>query len=140
MQEHVTLLGPVGSPRERKSLSSTLPPDLMEQVRGRVRLLALLILIAFSFDPLVYFGICFIATVAGFPVIYEQLGFRLLDTSAPLTRKAGSNGVPESKHRAVEPEIHREGRRSSHRDQFRIRSAVLARRVHVSYCGRLPPE
>jgi hypothetical protein len=46
MQEHVTLLGPAGSPRERKSLSSTLPPDLMEQVRGRVRLLALLLLIA----------------------------------------------------------------------------------------------
>jgi hypothetical protein len=52
MQEHVTLLGPVGSPRERRSLSSTLPPDLMEQVRGRVRLLALLLLAAFSFDPL----------------------------------------------------------------------------------------
>jgi len=82
MQEHVTLLGPVESPRERKSLSSTLPPDLMEQVRGRVRLLALLLLIAFSFDPLVYFGIWFIATVAGFPVIYEQLGFRLLDVGA----------------------------------------------------------
>jgi hypothetical protein len=48
MQEHVTLRGPVGSPQEWKSLSSTLPPDLMEQVRGLVRLLALLLLIAFS--------------------------------------------------------------------------------------------
>ena len=82
MQEHVTLLGPVGTPRDRKSLSSTLPPDLMEQVRGRVRLLALLLLIAFSFDPLVYFGIWLIATIAGFPVVYGQLGFRLLDVGA----------------------------------------------------------
>jgi hypothetical protein len=79
MQEHVTLLGPAGSPRERKSLSSTLPPDLMEQVRGRVRLLALLLLVAFSVDPLVYFGIWLIATLAGYPVVYGQLGFRLLD-------------------------------------------------------------
>ena len=64
MQEHVTLLGPAGSARERKSLSSTLPPDLMEQVRGRIRLLALLLLVALSFDPLVYFGIWLIATAA----------------------------------------------------------------------------
>ena len=68
MQEHVTLLGPVGTPRARKNLSWTLPPDLMEQVRGRVRLLALLLFIAFGFDPLVYFGIWLIVTIAGFPL------------------------------------------------------------------------
>jgi len=50
MQEHVTLLGPEESPADVRGLSSSLPPDLMEQVRGRVRLLALLLLVAFSFD------------------------------------------------------------------------------------------
>jgi eukaryotic-like serine/threonine-protein kinase len=79
MQEHVTLLGPGESALDPKGLSSSLPPDLMEQVRGRVRLLALLLLVAFSFDPLVYFGIWVVATIAGYPVIMGQLGFRLLD-------------------------------------------------------------
>ena len=49
MQEHVTLLGPEES-ADVRGLSSSLPPDLMEQVRGRVRLLALLLLVAFSID------------------------------------------------------------------------------------------
>ena len=82
MQEHVTLLGPGESSGDRKGLSSSLPPDLMEQVRGRVRLLALLLLVAFSFDPLLYFGIWVVATIAGYPVILGQLGFRLLDVGA----------------------------------------------------------
>ena len=44
MQEHVILLGPEESLADVRGLSSSLPPDLMEQVRGRVRLLALLLL------------------------------------------------------------------------------------------------
>ena len=56
----------------------TLPRDLVEQVRGRVRLLALLLFITFSFDPVIYLGIWITATIAGFPVIYGQLGFRIL--------------------------------------------------------------
>ncbi len=79
MQEHVTLLGPEESPADVRGLSSSLPPDLMEQVRGRVRPLALLLLVAFSFDPLVYFSMWAIATVAGYPVILGPVGFRLLD-------------------------------------------------------------
>jgi hypothetical protein len=59
-----------------RGLSSSLPPDLMEQVRGRVRLLALLLLLAFSFDPLIYFGMWAIATIAGYPVVLGSLGFR----------------------------------------------------------------
>jgi len=82
MQEHVTLLGLEGPSGTAKGLSSSLPPDLIEQVRGRVRILALFLLVAFSFDPLVYFGIWFIATLAGYPVIMGQLGFRLLDLGA----------------------------------------------------------
>ena len=42
MQKHVTLLGPKES--TDGGLSSSLPPDLLEQVRGRVQLPALLIL------------------------------------------------------------------------------------------------
>jgi eukaryotic-like serine/threonine-protein kinase len=82
MQEHVTLLGPEESSSDVRGLSSSLPPDLMEQVRGRVRLLALLLLLAFSFDPLVYFSMWAIASVAGYPVVLGQLGFRLLDLAA----------------------------------------------------------
>ncbi|HWN20117.1 MAG TPA: hypothetical protein VNO19_14495 [Gemmatimonadales bacterium] len=82
MQEHVTLLGPEESPADVRGLSSSLPPDLMEQVRGRVRLLALLLLVAFLFDPLVYFSMWAIATVAGYLIILGQLGFRFIDLGA----------------------------------------------------------
>ena len=88
MQEHVTLLGPSELPFDGRGLSSSLPPDLLEQVRGRVRLLALLLLIAFSFDPLISFAMWAIATVAGYPVILGQLGFRLLDLGAVATSGA----------------------------------------------------
>jgi len=42
MHEHVTLLHP-DQPSTRGSRLSALPADLLEQVRGRVRLLALLL-------------------------------------------------------------------------------------------------
>jgi serine/threonine-protein kinase len=55
MREHVTLLRPDARPDARppsgRGVSSALPADLLEQVRGRVQLLALLLLIAFVFDP-----------------------------------------------------------------------------------------
>jgi eukaryotic-like serine/threonine-protein kinase len=82
MQEHVTILGPQEPHEEPGGLSSSLPPDLLEQIRGRVRLLALLLLVAFSFDPLVYLGIWLYLTVAGYPVIMGKVGFRLLDVGA----------------------------------------------------------
>jgi serine/threonine-protein kinase len=55
MPEHVTLLRPdarsdTRSPSDR-GVPSMLPPDLLEQVRGRIQLLAVLLLIAFVFDP-----------------------------------------------------------------------------------------
>jgi hypothetical protein len=81
MHEHVTLLPPEARSDER-GLSSSLPADLLEQVRGRVRLLALLLLVAFSFDPLLYFGMWLVATAAGYPVVLGQWGFRLLDVGA----------------------------------------------------------
>lgn len=36
MQERVALVGPPESPADVRGLSSFLPPDLMEQVRGRI--------------------------------------------------------------------------------------------------------
>lgn len=47
-----TLEGP--STSGAGDLSEALPPDLLEQVRGRLQLLALLLFVAFAFDPLIY--------------------------------------------------------------------------------------
>jgi eukaryotic-like serine/threonine-protein kinase len=56
MHEHVTLLAPEApSPGARRTWSS-LPPDLLDQVRARIRLLALLMMIGFGLDPLLFFG------------------------------------------------------------------------------------
>lgn len=56
MHENITLLGPDEPRAGSRSISSSLPPDLLEQVRGRLRLLALLMLVAFALDPLLFFG------------------------------------------------------------------------------------
>jgi eukaryotic-like serine/threonine-protein kinase len=79
--EHVTLLGP-DQPPARSGGISFLPPDLLEQVRARVRLLALLLLIGFAFDPLLYLVIWTLATLAGYPVTMGNVGFRIADTGA----------------------------------------------------------
>lgn len=50
-----------------------LPPDLLEQVRGRVRLLAGVLFLAFIFDPVLYFGAWVIATFSGIPVDPDYL-------------------------------------------------------------------
>jgi plasmid stabilization system protein ParE len=64
MHEHVTLLHPDDHPQDRGA-SSGLPHDLLEQVRGRVRLLALLMLFAFALDPLLFFGGWAVSTLNG---------------------------------------------------------------------------
>jgi eukaryotic-like serine/threonine-protein kinase len=84
MQEHVTLLPPDERPPDSGRVSFALPPDLMEHVRGRVRLLALLVLIGFAFDPVFYLINWVIAKLVGFPLVVENLGFRLADTGAAL--------------------------------------------------------
>jgi serine/threonine-protein kinase len=56
MHEHITLLHPDARPSDSRRTSSTLPPDLLEQVRGRLRVIALLMLFAFALDPLLFFG------------------------------------------------------------------------------------
>jgi serine/threonine-protein kinase len=61
MTSHVTLLRPEGRSPDSKRGTRGLPTDLLDQVRARVRLLALLIFIAFSFD-LVLFSIQSVST------------------------------------------------------------------------------
>ena len=55
MHEHVTLIQPDSAPAPAREVSSTLPPDLLEQVRARVRLLGLLLMISFALDPVLFF-------------------------------------------------------------------------------------
>jgi serine/threonine-protein kinase len=54
MPSQVTLLRPDGRAPDSGRGTRPLPTDLLEQVRGRVRLLALLIFVAFSFDLLLF--------------------------------------------------------------------------------------
>ena len=68
MQEHVTLLRPEAPRAEDRGLSASLPPDLLEQVRARVRMLALLVIIGFAIDPLLFFGGLVVARLAGTPI------------------------------------------------------------------------
>jgi eukaryotic-like serine/threonine-protein kinase len=78
MQEQITLLAPHATPGETSRLSA-LPPDLLEQVRGRVRLLALLLLIGFALDPAIFLAGWTIATLNGMPVIFGNVGFVIAD-------------------------------------------------------------
>jgi eukaryotic-like serine/threonine-protein kinase len=56
MHGHVTLLHPDERSASRRGLSWALPPDLLEQVRGRVRVIALLMMFGFALDPIFFFG------------------------------------------------------------------------------------
>jgi hypothetical protein len=88
MHEPVTLLGPQpATPAEASSLSA-LPRDLLEQVRGRVRLLALLLLAAFAFDP-VFVGVGWtIGRLLGRTVIVGATGFLIADCAVVLASAA----------------------------------------------------
>ncbi len=55
MKPGITLVAPESGARRSGGLSASLPPDLLEQVRKRVGILALLLAVAFAFDPLIYY-------------------------------------------------------------------------------------
>lgn len=79
MYEHVTLLRPDPRPSGSGGVSGSLPPDLLEQVRGRVALLAVLMLIAFVLDPIVFFTYWSIASLSGHALtaeFYDHLPFQ----------------------------------------------------------------
>src|SRR6266705_1207238 len=78
MPEHVTLLSP-SAPSGDTSRVSALPPDLLEQVRGRVRLLALLLFVGFAFDPCLYLIAWTASKLTGRPVVFGNLGFMSAD-------------------------------------------------------------
>jgi hypothetical protein len=86
MNEPVTLLGPA-APSTGNSRVSDLPRDLLEQVRGRVRLLALLLLVAFGVGP-VLFGVSWlVGTLLGDhvpPEFYARKGFVMADAAAAI--------------------------------------------------------
>ena len=100
MHEQVTLLPPDQSSPLARGISSSLPPDLLERVRARVGLLALLILAAFSFDPLLYLGMWILATIVGYPVQFGNVGFRLVDIGA---MSASAALWWASRNRAISP-------------------------------------
>jgi serine/threonine-protein kinase len=56
MHDQVTLLRPQAPTPDPRGISSALPAEVREQIRGRVRVLALLLLVAFAFDPAIYLG------------------------------------------------------------------------------------
>ncbi len=84
MQEHVTLLQPEGPAPGGAGVSSALPPDLLEQVRGRVRLLAALLLAGFAFDPAIFLLTWTASRFTGTPLppeILEEVPFVLADAA-----------------------------------------------------------
>jgi serine/threonine-protein kinase len=84
MHEHVTLLRPVAHSPDGQGLSSAFPPEVLEQVRRRVRLLSVLILVAFAFD-LVIFSANWLAILVGYPApsgFFETVAFQVVNVVA----------------------------------------------------------
>jgi serine/threonine-protein kinase len=84
LTNHVTLLRPVGPPAGGRGISSAFPSEVLEQVRRRVGLLSVLILVAFAFDLVVYVG-NWLAIRAGYPVPsgFSETGpFQLINVAA----------------------------------------------------------
>src|SRR5215813_1003362 len=86
MDDQVTLLRPDSSSKEGRSDSlSSLPPDLLEQIRGRVRLLALFLTIGFAIDPVLYFvgfGVASLTDVHLEPEYYKRFPFQVANLAA----------------------------------------------------------
>jgi len=84
MDQHMTLLRPAAHSRGGQGISSAFPPEVLQQVRGRVRLLSVLILVAFAFDLVVYVG-NWLAILIGYPApsgFFETGGFQALNVVA----------------------------------------------------------
>jgi eukaryotic-like serine/threonine-protein kinase len=81
MHEQLTFLGPA-PPSTGGSGVSDLPHDLLEQVRGRVRLLSLLLACVFAVGPVLYAFSILVATLIGdrLPLeFYARKGFTIAD-------------------------------------------------------------
>ena len=86
MTQHATLLRPDAPSPDSRRGSSTLPADLLDQVRGRVRLLTVLLFAAFSFDLLLLYAVWIVAAITGrkLPddVIFAASRFQWLNLTA----------------------------------------------------------
>jgi serine/threonine-protein kinase len=79
MPDRVTVLARDAPADSRAGSLAALPPDLQEQVRGRVRLLALFLTIGFAIDPVLYFANYGVALLAGVRLpadFYHRLPFQ----------------------------------------------------------------
>jgi serine/threonine-protein kinase len=80
MHDQVTILQPdVPSRGSRPGSLSSLPPDLLEQIRSRIRLLALFQTIGFMVDPVLYLTSLGLASLAGAQLpseFYQRLPFQ----------------------------------------------------------------
>jgi serine/threonine-protein kinase len=83
MHEQVTLLGPGPTPGETPRLSA-LPQDMLEQVRSRVRVLTVILMIGFGLDPVLYVVTWVLGIIAHVPVHFGNVGFALADLTAAL--------------------------------------------------------
>jgi serine/threonine-protein kinase len=84
MPEHMTLLRPAAHSPDAHGLSSAFPPEVLAQVRGRVRLLSMLLLVAFAFDLVIY-AINWVAILAGSPApagFFETEAFQVVNAAA----------------------------------------------------------
>ena len=72
MHEQMTVLRPAAHSPEGHGISA-FPPEVLEQVRGRVQLLSGLLLLAFAFDLVVYAG-NWLAILIGYPAPRGFLG------------------------------------------------------------------
>jgi eukaryotic-like serine/threonine-protein kinase len=68
MDQPVTLVRPGARSPDGQGISPSLPPDLLEQMHGRLRLLLLLMLIAFAIDPAIFFTRMAVAALQGGPL------------------------------------------------------------------------
>lgn len=99
MHAQETLLRPEAQPPEPHGISSVFPAEVLEQVRGRVRLLALLILAAFAFDLVIYAG-NWAALFLGYPLassFFETGAFQVINLAA-VVASAGLWWVACSRH------------------------------------------
>jgi hypothetical protein len=100
MHEHVTLLRPGARSLEGRGLSSGLPADLLEQVRGRVRLLAAFVFVGSALDPtrfLISWGVGVLRGDSPPSEFFATIPFRLVDV-AMAAASAGLWWVARSRH------------------------------------------
>jgi hypothetical protein len=99
MHAQETLLRLEVPPPAAHGISSVFPAEVLEQVRGRVRLLALLILVAFAFDLVIYAS-NWAAVFLGYPLaksFFETSAFQVINLAA-VAASAGLWCVARSRH------------------------------------------